>query len=274
MEVARGRIELTLGDRKLSRPYGDPVVEVDPGVVAAPARRGRRPRAGDDDGVCVVSRAGRRQLHRRHVALVQVPAQNQIHARPLRRIEGPTRAAGDVVLAQSLQQQQVVVKRQHPKNVQGLLAEKAFHLGDVLRADPAALDGPAMGRVEPERREPVADKRRRHVGVDPLAEALGRPPQPVEGVVPPRAHVVVARHDEDRRLECVQHGPRLPELPPSRPLRQVAGDDDQVEPGAVDLVHQRRHHAVVRDPAEVDVRQVRDPGPDLVDRRAGGGHRL
>jgi hypothetical protein len=67
---------------------------------------------------------------------------------------------------------------------------------------------------------------------------------------------VVAWNDKGRGGAVLNKATRRPELVPESALRQVPTHNNQIHSRCIDVVNERVHDTRMRDPAEVDIRNV------------------
>ena len=140
--------------------------------------------------------------------------------------------------------------------------QELLHLQQAAQGDAAVLDRPAKGGVDPHHQHLAVAPDRLELRAEVLpvgAEGIEEPlPDAVEG------DVVIARHHQAGHRDAVDEGAGLAELLGRGPLRQVAGDDDEIRPVAVDqLQHPLGDPGQVRR-SEVDVGDVQDRAQGLV----------
>ena len=188
--------------------------------------------------------------------LVEVPGEHQIDPLPPPARDRLARPPGRVLAFDAGRTDQMMVRDDDAEERRGRRREQGIDLGEPPAADPAALQGERLRRVDAGDQELVVTEDRLELAVEvppPGAERREQPlPDPVE------RHVVVARHGDDRGdpRQLVHESPRLAELPRLGAQRQIAREDHQIRPPhGGELQHPRRNLRQVLRP-EMDVGDV------------------
>ncbi len=76
--------------------------------------------------------------------------------------------------------------------------------------------------------------------------------------MPPRVHVVVSGNRKDGGLKLLNKLRSLPVFARARPLRKIAAQCDEIRAEAVDIAQKRLDDVRIRDPAKVQIGEVRN----------------
>jgi len=163
--------------------------------------------------------------------------------------------AHQVVLVRRFGHVERMMRHHDPGLVTDQFVECRADLADLPPVHPAALVRQRARRVDAEHRDLVVHERGREVVGDVAPVAGQRLREPRDQV--DQRNIVIPGHHDLRLRQRIEKGARLLELRRAGPLREVAGDCDEVGLDGLDRGVQRRQCGQVHAP-EVQVRQVDD----------------
>jgi hypothetical protein len=190
------------------------------------------------------------------VGLVQMAGEDQVDPHRGEQVDRLVSVAQHLLAAEIGRRNHVVVGDDNLEHRLGRLLEDLRHFEETAELDPAVLDGPAEGGVDPHDQHLA-------VPVDRLelrAEVLLVGAEGVENALPDAVErdVVVAGDHQRRHRNAIDEGAGLAELLRAGALGQVAGEDDHVGAVAVDEVQDPLSHPWQVGGAEVDVGDMED----------------